>query len=160
MATTRKSNILDIDLSKIKDEPTKEALNGLIRFVTDLLSIGVEVDGSIAGKDIRNNAKSFTVDAQIGGDGYDPIKQIRMKAFFGTNDFSSSTSIHINGSVIGVCGWTQSFGSAWHPMHQSSAIAGANYVGASSPSDYNKVKITNADPGNSNSYRLMVFYTD
>lgn len=174
MATTPKSNILDIDLSKIKDEPTKEAMNGLIRFVTDLFAIGVKVDGSMSAKDMTINSKAFAVDAvgnvaaasfattgaQIGGDGYSPIKQFKMKAFFGKNGASASTTIHADGSVIGVTGWTQSFGSSWHPMHQSGAIAGANYVGASSPSDYNKIKITNADGVNSNSYRLMVFYTD
>lgn len=160
---TLKQNQIDLDLSRVGDVATREALEGVIRFVNDLASRGIKTGGPVAGKSFATNS-GF---AEVAEDGTLSGKRLELEgggAFKveyheGSLGNAATTSFTVRGEVLGAFGIAQFQGSSsdWRVMGRGTTTDSVYFTNGSSTSK--KVHLTNSYAG-TNKYRLVIFYRE
>jgi len=159
---TRKNHQLDINLSSIKDNAVRSALDSIVSQV-NALSQNISVSTSVKAQKISTHNELFKVDEDgmvrcnsLNIDGGGPIK---MKSYSGTLTGGGTTTLSFptGTKIMGISGWSQYDGNAgqYAPLGIFSDTVLAVY-----PSGSNSIVLLNDDAVDSNDYRIIVFYND
>lgn len=170
-----KATAVDVNLNLISDLPTREALLGIVRYINNLASNGLDTDGAVKAKlislgsgtgiDVMGNLKvaSFaTLESEKASIGNATrLPSFKTQSYNGSLSTSTTNVMTVPGRVVGSIGWSSIAGSNtnWRPMPSSvSAISAISFNEAST--QYNAVAIKNNDGANTNHYNILIFYTD
>lgn len=159
---THRVNQLDVDLSKITDAGTREAVSSIARYVNETTQ-KVRTSGTLRGRDISNEDNT----AQIGKDGTVYCRALNVE---GSGPFKIATyegslagggtvtlNLGAQAKIIGVFGWSQYDGNAgvYAQMGVFSSTVLVLYTSTS-----NSIVLVNDDAVDTNAYRIVVFYID
>ena len=159
---TLKQNQIDLDLSRVGDFATREALEGLIRFVNQLSAGGIKTGGPITGKSVATSsgyaglAEGGTItgkrlELEDGG-------AFKVELHEGSLGNGASTSFTVKGEVLGAFGTAEYQGSStWRVLGRGTTTDSVYLDNVGSTSS--KVVITNSYAG-TNKYRLVIFYRE
>ena len=154
MQTTRKTNQVDIDLSSIKDEPTRIALSQILVLVNSMVGTGVDTEGTLKA---RNGIQSGFADDS----GLLMWKMVGRSLPADTGGEDHHDTIMVPGRIYGVIGWSQFNGTnEWRAINRASATTTV-YIeqGTGTPRPFeNVVAFVNSDPTHANLYHAIIFY--
>jgi hypothetical protein len=162
---TRKKQQLDVNLTRIKDDAVRDAIDSIVRFVNNS-SASLEVTNRVSGNEISNNLGSGKID-RLGRVLCKGIEVERDSGFLKfairSGELAAFTGQDIEVSsgqkILGALGMTTTNDGSgnYYPMHLvDSAIAGIGFVSTAT----DKLRIFNYDIDDPNTYRLVVFYTE
>lgn len=154
MVATRKTNQVDIDLSKISDEGTRIAVAQLQEAMNDLIGKGLDTEGFVKAR--------LGVAAGVGGE-TNPLcwQDVAGDIKPNTGAQDHYDTVKVQGRIFGVVGWAQYAGSEeWRGMGRSTvtdSIFITNGVGAPFNLE-DTVVFQNTDLSNRNAYRAVIFF--
>lgn len=160
---TLKQNQIDLDLSRVEDLATREALESVVRFVNELASSGVKTGGPVTGKSFATNAKTggLTEAGWLSGKSLELDAGGRFKVEYheGTVNASGTGSYTVKGTILGAFGIAQfEGGSDWRVMGRGSVTNSVYFTNGSSTTSL--IHFTNSDASHQNGYRLVIFYRE
>lgn len=161
---TRKKHQLDINLSNVKDQGVREALNSIVSHVNSL-SQEISVSSGVKARDFSTHTGLFKAEADgkinCSSIRTDSNEAIKFKIFTGNIATISGTTLSLSGNhkVVGTCGHTTMSGSTTTYKVMGTEVIGDGCFFTNTTNSTNKVRIFNSD-SSTNSYRVIIFYVE